>query len=137
MTIYALSDLFHNHVCCLFRHCLLRDSERYREAGGGCLLSGKTCTAMKVIVKPRQTLCDIAMQIYGDLRAVGDLAMANSIPMTADLTPGSYIECPEVSYDKYLQDYVSENKVSPATAYDGSSRLHVGIFTEEFTEEFE
>ena len=92
---------------------------------------------MEVTVKPRQTLCDIALQVYGDLRAVTDIAAANSISMTDDLSPGTVLQCPEVVYDRYLQNYVSANKVSPATSRTADDGMDIGIFTDEFTEEFE
>ena len=92
---------------------------------------------MEVTVKPRQTLCDIALQIYGDLRAVTDIAAANSISITDDLLPGTVLQCPEIVYDRYLQNYVSTNKVSPATALEHDGFLDIGIFTDEFTHEYE
>ena len=92
---------------------------------------------MEVTVRQRQTLADIAIQVYGDLRAVGDIAYANSISMTDGLVPGTVLECPDVVYDRYLQDYVTENRVSPATARSGKDDMGLGIFTDEFTEEYE
>lgn len=92
---------------------------------------------MEVTVRQRQTLADIAIQVYGDLRAVIDIAYANSISMTDRLVPGTVLECPEVVYDRYLQDYVTDNRVSPATARSGKDDMDLGIFTDEFTEEYE
>ena len=92
---------------------------------------------MEVTVRQRQTLADIAIQVYGDLRAVSDIAYANSISMTDGLVPGTVLECPDVVYDRYLQDYVAENRVSPATARSGKDDMDLGIFTDEFTEEYE
>ena len=92
---------------------------------------------MKVTVRPRQTLADIAIQVYGDLRAVSGIALANSISVTDDLIPGNTLECPEKVYDKYLQDYVTANGISPATALEHDETLDTGIFTDEFTEEYE
>lgn len=88
-------------------------------------------------VRPRQTLADIAIQVYGDLRAVSDIASANSISVTDDLAPGSTLECPETVYDKYVQDYVVANGISPATAIEHDEALDTGIFTDEFTDEYE
>lgn len=90
---------------------------------------------MEVIVKPRQTLQDIAIQVYGDIRAVADIAKANDIAITDDIMPGTILMCPEVVYDRYLQDYVSMNAVSTATALDGNVPLK-GVFSEEFTKEY-
>ena len=91
---------------------------------------------MKVTVKPRQTLSDIAVQVYGDLRAVAALGAANGVGVTDTLTPGTELQCPEVVYDKYLQDYVRNNGVTPATA-SGNGDLRMKIFTEEFTQQFD
>lgn len=70
---------------------------------------------MEVIVKSRQTLSDIAVQVYGDLRAVTLVARTNGMSVTDIPEAGSVLECPEQIYDRYLQDYVRNNKLSPAT----------------------
>lgn len=92
---------------------------------------------MKVTVRPRQTLADIAIQVYGDLSAICDIAAANAISITDELVPGISLECPETVYDRYLQDYVTANEISPATGFEDDGTLSVGIFTDEFTEEYE
>ena len=71
---------------------------------------------MKVTVQPRQTLSDIAIQIYGDLRGLEALMDANGISATDELQPGTVLECPEKAYDPYMQTYVKVEKISPATA---------------------
>ncbi len=70
---------------------------------------------MEVLVKPRQTLSDIAIQVYGDIRAVTLIATANSIGVTDDLKSGTVLLCPERIYDRYMQDYCRNNGISPAT----------------------
>lgn len=92
---------------------------------------------MQVTVRQRQTLSDISLQVYGVLTGVIGLAQANDIPVTAELAAGTVIECPDVTYDTYLQNYVRKNGIVPATAYDGRGEIRQRIFTEEFTEEFE
>lgn len=91
---------------------------------------------MKVTVLPRQTLSDIAIQVYGDIRGVSTLAEANGISITDDLTPGVMLECPEVVYDTYFQDYVSKRNICPATEIEADGEIRGKIFTEEFTKEF-
>lgn len=91
---------------------------------------------MKVTVNPRQTLSDIAIQVYGDIRAIGILMAQNNVSATDDLAPGTELECPPAEYDKYLQIYVVKRNLRPATALDTNGTSKSRIFTEQFTEEF-
>ena len=92
---------------------------------------------MKVIVLKRQTLSDIALQVYGDLSGLPGIARANGISITAELDVNTTLDCPDVVYDAYLQDYVRKYGIKPATAYDDSEgEIRQRIFTEEFTLEF-
>lgn len=85
----------------------------------------------------RQTLSDIALQVYGDLSGLPGIARANGISITADLEVNTTLDCPDVVYDAYLQDYVRKYGIRPATAYDDSEgEIRQRIFTEEFTLEF-
>lgn len=92
---------------------------------------------MKVTVLQRQTLSDIALQIYGDLSGLPGIAYANNLAITDDLEAGAVLFCPDVIYDAYLQNYVRKNGIKPATAYDGTGEIRQRIFTEQFTLEFE
>ena len=91
---------------------------------------------MKVTVLMRQTLSDIALEIYGDISGLPGIARANNIAMTADLQVGQVLECPDVVYDAYLQNYVRKYGIQPATEYDGNGEIRQRIFTEQFTLEF-
>lgn len=91
---------------------------------------------MKVTVLMRQTLSDIALEIYGDISGLPGIARANNIAMTADLQVGQVLECPDVLYDAYLQNYVRKYGIKPATEYDGTGEIRQRIFTEQFTLEF-
>ena len=91
---------------------------------------------MKVIVRQRQTLSDIALQIYGVLSGVIVIARQNDLAVTDELTAGMVLECPDLTFDNYLQNYVRKNGIVPATEYDGEGEIPQRIFTEEFTEEF-
>lgn len=71
---------------------------------------------MKVRVKEGQTLADIVVQQYGTLEALGDVARANDLAMSAELAAGTEIECPEKTYNKYLAYYAKNKQISPATA---------------------
>lgn len=84
----------------------------------------------------RQTLSDIALEIYGDISGLPGIARANNIAMTADLQVGQVLECPDVVYDAYLQNYVRKHGIKPATEYNGTGEIRQRIFTEQFTLEF-
>lgn len=71
---------------------------------------------MDIIVKPQQTLADIAVQVYGDVQAVILIAAENKISITNELQSGMILKCPDKVFDKYLQDYVRNKQISPATA---------------------
>jgi len=91
---------------------------------------------MKITVERRQTLSDIAIQVYGDVRAVGILMVENGVSLTDDLEPGTVLECPTAEYDRYLQMYVVRRGIRPATALDPEGEIRAKVFTQEFTEEF-
>ena len=92
---------------------------------------------MKVIILQRQTLSDIALEIYGDISGLPGIARTNGLSITADLEAGQELICPDVTYDAYLQNYVRKYGIKPATAYDGAGEIRQRIFTPVFTLEFE
>lgn len=92
---------------------------------------------MKVIVQQRQSLSDIALQVYGDISGVVAIARANGLPVTPELVVGQVLQCPDVVYDNYLQNYVRKNGIKPATLFDGLGEISQRIFTDEYTLEFE
>lgn len=91
---------------------------------------------MKVTVKDGQTLADIAIQEYGSLQAVVGLAQANGMAITDIPDAGREIILPDKTYNRAMQTYCKANEVEPATERD-TSGLRLGIFTEEFTKEFQ
>lgn len=70
---------------------------------------------MIVQVQNRQTLSDIAIQVYGTIAGIVELAEINDVSITDELQPGTLLECPEEIYDRYLQNFVRYRKVQPAT----------------------
>lgn len=93
---------------------------------------------MIVKVLQRQTLSDIALEVYGDIAGLPEIARTNNVAITADLQPGTELLCPDVVYDAYLQNYVRKYGIKPATAYDDTGgEIRQRIFTEQFTLEFE
>lgn len=92
---------------------------------------------MKVIVLKRQTLSDITLEVYGDISGLPGIARANGLSMTAELEVNQVLQCPDVVFDAYLQNYVQKYGIKPATAYSGQEgEIRQRIFTEEFTLEF-
>lgn len=91
---------------------------------------------MTVTVRHRQTLTDIAIQVYGDVRGVIALSAANNISVTDPLTPGMTLLCPEEVYDRYMQDWVTKRKIIPATESEPDDEVRTNVFTKVFTEEF-
>lgn len=91
---------------------------------------------MTVTVKNRQTLSDIAIQVYGDIRAIAVIIEANELSATDELEPGIEIICPEVVYNPYFQTYVSKKNIRPACALDPDGDIPSKMFTREFTEQF-
>lgn len=92
---------------------------------------------MTVTVEHRQTVSDIAIQVYGSVEAAVAIAEANGLSVTDDLEAGTTIECPDKVYDRYLQSYVGKRQVIPATAADPEGEVRMKVFTEQFTKEFE
>ena len=91
---------------------------------------------MKVIVLKRQTLSDITLEVYGDISGLPGIARANGLSMTAELEVNQVLQCPDVVFDAYLQNYVQKYGIKPATAYSEDGEIRQRIFTEEFTLEF-
>lgn len=91
---------------------------------------------MKIRVQQRQSLSDLAIQVYGDVRAVGIIAVSNRLSVTDDLEPGTMLECPEAVFDRYLQMFVVKRDLQPATATDPDGEISKRVFTEQFTKEF-
>lgn len=93
---------------------------------------------MKVTVLKRQTLSDLALEVYGDISGLPGIARTNGLAMTAQLEAGTVLLCPDVVYDTYLQNYVNYLNIKPATEYDDrDGEIRQRIFTEQFTLEFE
>lgn len=91
---------------------------------------------MTVTVQHRQTLSDIAMQVYGDIRGVTAIAFANNIGITDVLEPGIQLICPDEVYDIYLQNYVRKRRIQPATELEEEEKAVARIFAIEFSKEF-
>ncbi len=65
-----------------------------------------------------QSLFDIAIQEYGTIEAVFDLAMANGLSVTDTLTAGQVLNVPEVDpavVQPEIVDYYRRHGIRPAT----------------------
>lgn len=90
---------------------------------------------MEVTVRDGQTLADLAVQEFGSLEAVMELARINGMSLTDTPSAGAVLRLPDAVYDLPTQLYCRANGVSPATLRDASG-LRLRIFTEAFTQEF-
>lgn len=72
----------------------------------------------KVTVKAGQTLADIAIQEYGELSAIVDIALMNELSVTAEPPAGTVLYLPNKIYNKQMADYCRRNDVKPATLKD-------------------
>lgn len=69
---------------------------------------------MTIEVQRHQTLIDLAIQYCGTVEAVVKLAALNGLAATDDLTPGTFIEIPDV-YDERVAKYFRDNDLKPVT----------------------
>jgi hypothetical protein len=74
---------------------------------------------MEVKVLNNQSLFDLAIQAAGSVEAVFDIALANNVSTTDELTPGRALQIPEV-LNKQVANYYSTNGIRPATALSAS-----------------
>ncbi len=80
-------------------------------------------------------MSDVAVQEFGALEAVMELAKTNGLSVSDIPTPGSELLLQDVVYDKTMADYCRTNGVSPATQRDDSG-IKLRIFAAQFTKEF-
>lgn len=74
-----------------------------------------------IIVKDRQTLLDIALQTSGSMEAVMDLALANGLSITDELSDGRVLETVEV-IDAAVVERYEINGIFPATEASDEER---------------
>jgi len=90
-----------------------------------------------ITAENNQTLADIAIRRYGSLEALPYLAQANGIRTTAIMSPGTVLTCPDLIFNKEMQDYVQQNNVNPATATGVEADIELRIFKDPFAAEFQ
>lgn len=91
---------------------------------------------MEVTVRDGQTLADIAIQEYGSLEALPELARVNGLSVSQDIVTGRVLQLPQLTFNRMMQGYCKDHGVRPATmrGREGDARLRV--FTKEFTKDF-
>ncbi|GIM53762.1 hypothetical protein [Capnocytophaga cynodegmi] len=73
---------------------------------------------MKVIVLHNQSLLDTCLQHTGTIESLFDLALANDLSVTDDLTAGQGFEIPNnVEKDKDILNYYTAKNIQPATGF--------------------
>ena len=100
------------------------------------LLSPSQLT-MTITIKNRQTLADIAIQQYGTLEAITPLAIANNIPITHTLQPGTTLTIPAISINRRMQQYCLAHHITPATALTKEQKETIRTFTHQFNKTFQ
>jgi hypothetical protein len=69
----------------------------------------------EVAAEPYQNMFDIAVQLYGDLSGVFQLAKDNSKDMTTELLPGEVLKSRKEVINKLIVDYYRGRNIKPAT----------------------
>lgn len=68
-------------------------------------------------VQNKQNLFDIAVQAYGNIEKVLDLAIANDKSVTSELSTGEVLNIPEVAdAERNIVDFFETRSIKPATA---------------------
>ena len=70
-----------------------------------------------MIVKPGQSLVDMAIETYGSINALIDLAFANGASLTDDLTAGQELKGIDFeTTEREIVDFYLRKEIHPATA---------------------
>ena len=71
---------------------------------------------MDIVILDGQSVLDIAVQCYGSAAAAFDIALANNISITDDLTAGHLLSLPDSEYyNKNIAEYFKNKGIYPAT----------------------
>lgn len=72
---------------------------------------------MQIQVLHNQTLLDVAIRYCGSVNALLDIAILNSVSVTANLQAGQFLTIPETDYGtKEISKYFEVNNIQPANA---------------------
>lgn len=91
---------------------------------------------MQAKVKDGQTLADMAIQEYGALEAVVQIAIDNGMSVSDVPQAGTILHLHDKTYNRVMHDYCRAHSVQPATqrGYDTSASNR--IFNEVFNDIF-
>lgn len=90
---------------------------------------------MEVVVRDGQTLADVAIQEYGALEAVVQLAADNGLSVSDVPQTGTVLRLHEKTYSRIMRDFCRARGVQPATLR-GSNATRERIFNEVFNDTF-
>lgn len=90
---------------------------------------------MEVKVKDGQTLADIAIQEYGVLEAVVQIAVDNGMSVSDVPQVGVILHLHDKTYNRVMHDYCRAHNVQPATQRS-SDTSSARIFNEVFNDIF-
>ena len=90
---------------------------------------------MQVKVKDGQTLADIAIQEYGVLEAVVQIAIDNGMSVSDVPQVSTILHLHDKTYNRVMHDYCRAHSVQPATQR-GSNTSTARIFNEVFNDIF-
>lgn len=90
----------------------------------------------ETIVRTGQTWADLAVEHYGKLEAVVELAAVNGAAVDDVPQAGQRVLLPKLETDSAIVRELARRGAHPGTVYDESAE-RLGIFTPQFTEEFE
>ncbi len=76
---------------------------------------------MKITVKDRQTMLDIALQQTGSLENAFDLSAKNGISLTDELKDGQILNAVNIDNEKVVRRYQVKS-IIPATAIDNETK---------------
>jgi hypothetical protein len=80
-----------------------------------------------VLVKGGQCLLDIAIEHTGGIASWLEIATLNSLGLSSDIVPGTYLLVPDEIVDKKAYRLLTEAKAQPATGDVGFLSLPEGI----------
>lgn len=77
---------------------------------------------MKIKIKSRQTIYDIALQFCGDREAAFEISKLNNTSVTEYIEAGTELDIPDI-YKKRIVEYYQKSNIEPATEIDTPDTL--------------
>jgi hypothetical protein len=70
---------------------------------------------MKIVTLNNQTLLDIAIQEYGTIESIFELAMANDLSIHTSAVAGAVYQIPQVKNNTEVLNYYKNQQIKPST----------------------